>query len=158
MKERPTIEQRFWRKVDKTTSCWNWTAAKMENGGHGEFRIDGTMRLAHRVSWKLKHGKWPDFLLCHSCDNPACVNPDHLFEGTQADNMEDMRNKGRGYQLPPVKFVGESNGQAKLTREIVLLARQAHAAGRSVRSIAKEYGVSQPTMRFAVMGKTWGHV
>lgn len=157
MKERPTVEQRFWLKVEKTESCWNWIAST-HTSGHGQFRIDGTMRLAHRVSWKIKNGEWPDLYLCHSCDNPSCVNPEHLFEGTQADNMKDMRNKGRDYKLPPVNLVGERNGQSKLTRELVLMARKLHAEGRSVRSIAKECGVSQPTMRFAVLGKTWSHV
>lgn len=92
------LAARFWRHVEKTGGCWNWTAARNRKG-YGTFTMPGKMRhvptLAHRVSWFLTHGKWPEPCALHRCDNPRCVRPDHLFEGTKADNNADMRAKGR---------------------------------------------------------------
>ena len=91
--------ERFWNKVDKTDDCWNWTASKNIQG-YGYFRFDGKMRKAHRMAWLLVNGEIPDGMcVCHTCDNPGCVNPIHLWLGTNQDNMDDMNNKGRHYNL-----------------------------------------------------------
>ena len=86
--------ERFWSKVAKSDGCWLWTAARNEQG-YGEFSLDGKLQRAHRVSFYLAHGRWPEPNALHKCDNPPCVRPDHLFEGTHKENMADMTSKGR---------------------------------------------------------------
>jgi hypothetical protein len=90
---------RFWSKVHKAEhGCWLWTAS-FRIGGYGNFMFRGKPHKAHRVSWILTHGEIPDgALVCHSCDTPACVRPDHLFLGTHQDNMQDMNAKGRHHR------------------------------------------------------------
>lgn len=92
-----SIDMRFWRKVQKSDGCWWWISVRNEDG-YGQFRNDelGRMEGAHRFSWRLTHGDIPHGMcVLHHCDNPPCVNPDHLFLGTQQDNIADMHAKGR---------------------------------------------------------------
>lgn len=98
---RPPLNERFWAKVNKATGlgpdgeCWEWTGHLMKFG-YGVVRADGKVRKAHRVSYALNNGPVPDdMMVCHRCDNPSCVRPDHLFLGTQQDNMDDRMAKGR---------------------------------------------------------------
>lgn len=98
---RPDITERFWAKVDQTPGlgplgdCWEWQGHRMKFG-YGVIRHDGRIRKAHRVSFALNNGALPEeMMVCHRCDNPACVRPDHLFLGTQQDNMDDRMAKGR---------------------------------------------------------------
>ena len=144
--------ERFWNKVNKQAEngCWEWTAS-VNNKGYGWFRLDGKNRGAHRVSWMLQHGAVPGGLfVLHRCDNPSCVNPDHLWLGTNADNMRDKVEKGRAPALP-----GESNGQAKLTEADVIAIRADH---RSLRAIAAEYGVSHALIGYIKRGDHWSHI
>lgn len=92
---RQPIEKRFWRKVQKSDGCWEWQGSKNAQG-YGVITEGGKIIKAHRVSYRLHYGDIPDGLfVCHHCDNPCCVRPDHLFTGTALDNALDMRNKGR---------------------------------------------------------------
>ena len=89
-------EVRFWRYVEKTESCWNWVGKGFYPGNYGSFYFKGKTRRAHRVSWILHNGEIPKGMcVCHHCDNPKCVRPDHLFLGTYKDNIWDAIKKGR---------------------------------------------------------------
>lgn len=98
------LETRFWAKVSKSDDCWIWIGSRTRNNkgelSYGSFRVGGKRALAnttaHRVSWMLANGPIPDnHDICHTCDNPACVRPDHLFLGSRKRNVEDMHEKGR---------------------------------------------------------------
>lgn len=85
---------RFWSKVEKTPTCWLWTAAK-DDEGYGIFDFDRKKMVASRVSWFIEHGVFPKHFACHDCDVPSCVRPDHLYDGTQKENLADAKRKGR---------------------------------------------------------------
>jgi hypothetical protein len=106
-KVRP-VEDRFWEKVDKSGDCWLWTAC-LNNLGYGTFMYNTTPIGSHRMAWLLTYGMITDgMFLLHSCDNPKCVNPSHLREGTHAENMNDMKQRKR-----------VRNGSSRLTDEQV---------------------------------------
>lgn len=143
-----TQEQRFWARVRKTDTCWVWTGPT-RGKGYGAVRFDGRMQSAHRVSWEMKHGPIGGGLhVLHRCDNPPCINPDHLFLGTNRDNAADCRAKGRTPR-------GWKNGAARLTPAQVEDVRQAHARGFEIAAIARHYGVARITVRKILTGKSW---
>ena len=87
--------ERYWNKVGKTEDCWLWTANKFK-GGYGQYQFLGKPNGAHRISWIIHYGEIPKGMhVLHRCDNPPCVNPNHLFLGTHTDNMKDKAEKGR---------------------------------------------------------------
>lgn len=90
----PPVEVRFWKQVRKTESCWNWLGS-MYSTGYGKLSVNGQIVGAHRYSFFLHNGYWPEPMCLHSCDNPLCVNPEHLRAGTHADNMKDVVKRGR---------------------------------------------------------------
>ncbi len=140
----------FWSKVDKSGDCWEWKAGKT-SGGYGVFWMDLKQNLAHRVAMAFSGENVPDDLcVCHTCDNRSCVNPDHLFVGTQQDNLRDMVEKGRG---PDRR--GENSATAKLTSNDVLSIR---SDSRSHCVIANDYGVAQSTVTRIKNGKRWSHL
>lgn len=162
----------FFRRVDKmgpypgkkgrwclTTRCWIWLAGKYANSGYGQFR--GTR--AHKYIYEIVVGKVLDgMLVMHKCDNPSCVNPDHLFMGTPADNMEDKVRKGRQSRVgcsknPPI---GERNIKAKLTEKQVVLARELYRNGVSIKNIETtiQSNVCKSTLLLAVRKRTWRHL
>jgi hypothetical protein len=103
------LRNNFWAKVDKTDSCWNWTAAKKQLG-YGLFKVGRKTVLAHRLAYQWQYGEIPDGLFCcHTCDNPACVNPAHIFLGTAADNNADRDRKGRLVIPESAKFKVQSH-------------------------------------------------
>ena len=139
--------KRFWDKVDKSGDCWEWTASK-RFGGYGEFRYKGKKIQAHRAALIIGGVDIPSgMVVMHSCDNPGCVNPDHLSIGTQADNIRDMCLKGRnsGWRGGDVNTV-------VLTKEDVVFIRQLGGQGRK---IAKCFGVSETTISNIINRKTW---
>ena len=144
--------ERFWSKVNigGPHECWEWTSTKLPKG-YGRFWISGKQRYAHRLSWQFAYGDIPDGVdVCHSCDNPGCVNPRHLFIGTRADNMQDAVNKGRVH-------LGEADGNSKLTREDVLEIRKLLAEGKRTQlDIGAVFGVSQMTVSSINTGQRWG--
>jgi hypothetical protein len=143
---------RFWSKVEKSDGCWNWTAGTYVNG-YGIFKLDRRNWRAHRLSYKLKCGPIPDGMqVLHKCDNRLCVNPDHLFLGTNADNMADKVAKGREahYGHP-----GERQGQSKLTNDQVLAIR---ASSGPHRDVAAEFGMSRSQVRDIRTRRAWKHI
>lgn len=128
------LAERFWNKVQKTESCWLWLGSSNRRG-YGAIDVDGVLLRSHRVSWELANGPIPDGLyVLHRCDNPSCVNPEHLFIGTQKENMQDCSRKGRKAGL-----AGNENPAAKLTAEDVHNIRKLHATGVGGNQIAKMY-------------------
>lgn len=146
-----TVYQRFEEKFipEALTGCWLWTAAQQKNG-YGHIQFKGSVTLAHRVSYELYVGEIPDGMcVLHNCDTPQCVNPYHLFLGTQKDNMMDKKIKGRA-ECPD--RIGELSWSSKLKKEQVLSIIEDK---RSHRKIAKDYGVGKTTIGYIKSGVTW---
>lgn len=149
------LADRFWGKVAKRgpNECWPWQAYS-QRGGYGRIAVkDGRaqpIQYAHRIAWELTHGDPGAAFVLHSCDNPSCCNPAHLFLGTQADNMRDRDVKGR--QRPAR---GAKNGMAKLSESRVAAIRRLKREGRSQRAIATRFGVSHSTVGDILRGQSW---
>lgn len=153
---------RFWSKVDKTTTpngCWIWTAGK-SGCGRGYMGIQGKMLLASRIS-AIIDGKDPTGLLvCHHCDNIVCVRPDHLFLGTAKDNTNDMYLKNRQAKIEETRHIGENNHFSKLTENEILEIRRDFRPGKkgNYKELMKKYNVSNPHIYDIVNRKTWTHI
>ena len=149
----PATFQRFWNQIEKTDSCWLWRGY-LRNGYHGAIWLNGRMFYVHRLSYLLHIGLIPPGqMVCHRCDVPNCVNPTHLFLGTQRDNFEDMRNKNR--QKNPPLHRGETHPLATLTNEQVRALRPMACSGCfTQRELAKRFNVSQSTIWRIAHGMT----
>jgi hypothetical protein len=154
---RGNLTERFWAKVDRSggpDACWPWTGALHRHDRPGYGRVnggDGTSRYAHRLSWELHFGPIPEGLqVLHYCDNPPCVNPAHLWLGTNQDNRTDSAHKGRTAR-------GERSPNAKLTEDDVRAIR-ALGGTMSMARIAAQFGVTYLPVNFIIHRKTWKHV
>lgn len=145
-----TLAERYERFVDRRQGeCWAWTGTTNERGYAQVGR-----NHAHRLSYQLHVGPIPiGLLVLHRCDNPPCTNPEHLFLGTQADNIADAKSKGR---LSGPR--GEANSKSKLTGEQVRQIRAMCASGAMYRAVADTFGVTHRTIGEIVRRKTWRHV
>lgn len=143
--------ERFDEKVDRSGNCWIWTAYKNPMG-YGTFGYMRTMKLAHRFAYEREYGQVsPNLSVCHHCDNPACVNPLHLFIGTQKDNALDSKKKGR-------TAAGKRNGRAKLTEEQVKRIRAMHKDGTPRIKLASEFGIGAANLSEIINRRIWTHI
>lgn len=152
---------RFFAKINKDgptmpnmeSECWEWKGVRNPKG-YGIARAAGGARLAHRVAYQIESGPIPEGLHClHKCDNSGCVNPAHLWLGTNAQNHADKERKGRGHQA-----FGEAAGKAKLTERNVMEMRVRFSLGETCNSLAKKFGVLWGTANRAITGSTWKHI
>ena len=142
--------QRFWDKVEKTADCWKWLGAK--RNGYGNFWHNRKGHIASRFAWELTHGPISaELFVCHSCDNPECVNPAHLFLGTAKDNYHDMARKNRVADTS-----GELHGNAKLTSIQIVQIRNLYATGKhSQEALGEMFGIGQTCVSKIVRFERW---
>src|SRR3990167_5235797 len=155
--KRKSLEERFWEKVNTKNDrgCWYWIANK-NNKGYGQTSLNGKWLLAHRVSWEIHNGKIPEGLcVLHKCDTPLCVNPKHLWLGTQKDNIRDAIKKQR-------ILVGEINRSAKLTTNQVKTIRELYTRRKkwpkakiTQKKIAEIFNVSESLISMVAQKKIW---
>jgi hypothetical protein len=156
----------FWSKVrESEDGCWDWQFA-LDRKGYGKMAIKypGTKRnrmlLCHRVAYFLSEGEFPAKLsVLHKCDRPVCCNPDHLFLGTQDDNIQDMMRKGRHNSYSPNRSMGENINTAKLNADQVREIRRLYALGGYTQvRLAAMYGISSASLSALVRGVSWKHL
>ena len=157
IKNHASPEVRFFRFVDKKSDneCWHWTGHKL--GNYGSFSIGAKSLgsvLAHRFSWSMHNNKEipSGMVIMHSCDNPLCVNPNHLSVGTYMENTHDMLRKGRHTYIA---HVGEKNGKSVLNERIV---REIRASNKNHAELGRFYGISSSCVRGVRTGRTWSHI
>jgi hypothetical protein len=137
--------RQFWSKVKitDTCSCWEWQASRRRARpgqlGYGQIKIGGRVLPAHRVAFAMVHGYYPEGMVMHCCDNPICVSPGHLKEGTHNENMLDMRRKGR-------------QGKKLTLSDVMEIRALPH---KHARLVARRYGVSARSIRNIWNGMTW---
>lgn len=147
-------------KVDQDTGCINWTAAKTKNG-YGQISIEGRVYYTHRVSLAIKtQSNLVGVFACHVCDNPSCINPDHLFPGSHGDNMRDMfGKKGTSIIKPAWDSVrGEKNKLARFTAEVAKEIRNRYDAGERPSVLAREFGVRPTCVCNIGKRRNWKHI
>lgn len=145
------VMKRFFSFVKKTKGCWNWIG-DIGVGGYGRIWYNGKTVKAHRLSYEKFIGPIPEgILICHTCDNPKCVNPKHLFLGTHQDNNSDKTNKDR-------QAKGNTSGMSKLTEAQVMEIKKLLHSGMQVFEITKMYPVTWGAISCIQKGKTWKHV
>ena len=149
---RQSVWDRFWSKVDicEWDKCWMWVSSATP-GGYGRFRLNDKRKdaHAHRIAWILTRGDIPAGLcILHRCDNPKCVNPNHLFLGTVRDNNKDMAKKGRVSR-------GETHPFAKLTEH---MAREIKQSKDSTSTLTKKFGIGAGIIQRIRRGEAWSHV
>lgn len=154
-----TPEERFWSNVDRTgDECWLWQL-RLNKDGYGRFKLAGCQVSAHRYAYEITYGPVPDTLcVCHHCDNPSCVRPEHLFLGTPKDNAQDRQRKGRsGFQRQPeLVRSGVEHHAAKLSPVAVEEMRGLRSVfGLPYRTLGALFAVNTSTAHSACTGKWW---
>jgi hypothetical protein len=148
MKFMPSTAERFWSKVDKTGECWLWTASRNASG-YGYFQLRPHTNRANRAAWILTNGAIPaGMVVCHSCDNPPCVRPDHLFLGTNTENRHDSMLKRRHAH-------GTRHHSARFTDDEV---RAVRSSTEQTMVLAARFGVSDVTIRNIRSGRLYKHL
>jgi hypothetical protein len=140
---------------EPNTGCWLWAGGLTKGYGQLNPKSHNGFQYAHRYSYFLHHGEFDRTkLLCHTCDVPACVNPDHLYLGTHKDNTRDIIERGN-----PNYAIGTKNGQSKLNPNSVIKIREEFRNGNiSKRALGVKYGVSHTTINDVIIGVNWSHV
>jgi hypothetical protein len=149
--------ERFWAKVDKTGTCWLWRGAVTPKG-YGMVAFMGQQTYAHRLAYEITYGPFMlGLFVCHKCDVPACVRPDHLFLGTPADNSADMVRKGRTPKTrrPYTRRTDRPPRNAKLTADQAAEIRTLYAAGMTQVALAAKFGVSHTSIYFVLKDITY---
>ena len=142
------MSDRFWGKAKKGDGCWEWTAGRFPSG-YGAFWRAGKQRYAHREAYELAHGPIPDGLhVLHACDNPPCVNPEHLRAGTAHDNAMDAKSRFRHRH-------GERHDKAKLTHADAVAIRERWVQGEKPKALAVEFGVTAGAVSGIISGRNW---
>lgn len=163
----PKQIERFWSHVDTSGDCWVWRGGYFPFG-YGCFKINGRRTVAHRAAWEVTNGSIPaGKLICHRCDNPPCVRPDHLFLGTYGDNVADCVAKDRRSKIVGDEHWshinahriarGQAHGLARLTDDAV---RYIRSQGRTMtlKALAAKFSVAEVTIHRVKLGETWRHV
>jgi hypothetical protein len=146
-----SLSVRFWKKVEKTNGCWRWPGSKSEKG-YGRLKTKGKIFLIHRLSYEFHNGPIPEGMcVLHTCDNPECANPNHLFLGTRGDNNRDRNKKGRDAR-------GEKNNMAILSEMDVKKIRGLLIKGISKKALALEFGTHLSTIYLIANRKIWKHI
>ena len=149
----------FWASTKTMPNgCIEWQKGK-NDAGYGKVRRRkiGKNLLAHRYAYYLLHGFFPKYYACHTCDNPACVNPYHLFDGTNSDNQKDAVKKGRSHAPQLAGLIGENNENSKLTEEKVREIKSLLSTETNI-ALGKLYGVHHSTISCIRLRKKWSHI
>lgn len=154
-----TVEERFWRHVKKTPGCWEWDGSAKSKRGYGQISMGGRggkQELVHRFSYTLHKGEIPyGMVVMHMCDNPKCVNPDHLTIGTHSENTRDAVKKGRWKSIPPLNC-GENQHSSKLTADDVRFIRDNPKI--EAKELAAKYGTNITSIHKVRRRQTWKHI
>lgn len=164
--------KRFWKKVEITANpdkCWNWTASHLMGEGkqpYGKISFNKIFYFAHRISYLMHYKEDPrEMCVLHKCDNPRCVNPAHLFLGTNDDNVQDKKSKGRhrGFKMKPKSYEGTArgvnHGMSKLNNQNVIQIKEEYCKGGiTYQQLGSKYGVSKKTILNIINNRTWKHV
>lgn len=144
---------RFNKKIIKDQHCWSYLGYH-DSDGYGRFWYNGTTIGAHQFSVLMSGQVIPKgYVVCHTCDNPGCVNPSHLFIGTVADNNADRDNKGRHTSTP-----GEKNGASRFKTQDILYIRQHYIKGHNTKELAEKFNCHPNVILNIVKRKTWKHI